>query len=259
MQQKKVKHLDQFRPNVLPQLSRTVPEKISVGAQRKNQQDDSYNREKLLEILSQTQSGIAKDRPDVMKQMEKKRLENVAFRLKREKQMFVLDDSVDIFALPGKPEQAGLLSPEHRRSKSRSGRKSRVTDALYESSSPDLKQKGADQFTAGDFGFLNDSLGIAHSLKLTVDIDVLSQSNDFLSPPAMAAGDPQTSTKRSATQSQKMNSVTSNNTSDLDQIAGILQGISTGGDALNFFARYGSETPVKFVHLVQVDDPKTFR
>jgi hypothetical protein len=259
MQQKKVKHLDQFRPNVLPQLSRTVPEKVSTGAQRKNQQDDSYNREKLLEILSQTQSGIAKDRPDVMKQMEKKRLENVAFRLKREKQMFVLDDSVDIFALPGKPEQAGLLSPEHRRSKSRNGRKLRVTDASYESSSPDLKQKGADHFTAGDFGFLNDSLGISHSLKLTVDIDVLSQSNDFLSPPALAAGDPQTSTKRSATQSQKMNSVTSNNTSDLDQIAGILQGITTGGDALNFFARYGSETPVKFVHLVQVDDPKIFR
>ena len=181
MQQKKVKHLDQFRPNVLPQLSRTVPEKLSLGIQTKNQQDDSYNRDKLLEILSQTQSGIVKDRPDVMKQMEKKRLENVAFRLKREKQMFVLDEGADIFALPGKPEQAGLLSPEHRRSKSRHGRKSRVTDASYETS-PDLKQKATDHFTSSDFGFLNDSLGISHSIKLTVDVDGLSQSIDLQSP-----------------------------------------------------------------------------
>lgn len=257
MQQKKVKHLDQFRPNVLPQLSRTVPEKIPVGVQKKNQQEDSYSREKLLEILSQTQSGVAKDRPDVMKQMEKIRLENVASRLKRAKHLYVLDESVNIFALPGKPEQAGLLSPEHRRSKSRHGRKSKVTDVSYETS-PDLKQKATDHITAGDFGFLNDSLGISQSVKLTVDVDGLSQSNEFPSPSGVT-GNPQTSTKRFATQSQKMNSVTSNNTSDLDQIAGILEGITTGGDALNFFARYGSETPVKFVHLVQVEDPKAYR
>lgn len=257
MQQKKVKHLDQYRPNVLPQLSRTVPEKLSTGLHKKNLQEDSYNREKLLELLSQTQSGIVKDRPDVMKQMEKKRLENVAFRLKREKEMFVLDKSTEIFALPGKPEQAGLLSPEHRRSKSRHGRKSRVTDSSCETS-PDLKQKTADGFNAGDFGFLNDSLGITHSLKLTVDVDGLNQSIDFQSQLGLA-GDPQTSTKKHSTQSQKMNSSVGNNTSDLDQIAGILEGITTGGEALNFFARYGSETPVKFVHLVQVDDPKIFR
>ncbi len=32
--------------------------------------------------------------------------------------------------------------------------------------------------------------------------------------------------------------------SDLDQISAIMSGIHTGNDAINFFARYGSDTPV---------------
>lgn len=34
--------------------------------------------------------------------------------------------------------------------------------------------------------------------------------------------------------------------SDLDQISAIMSGIHTGTDAINFFARYGSDTPVSF-------------
>lgn len=32
--------------------------------------------------------------------------------------------------------------------------------------------------------------------------------------------------------------------SDLDQISAIMEGISTGDEAINFFARYGADTPV---------------
>ena len=46
---------------------------------------------------------------------------------------------------------------------------------------------------------------------------------------------------------------------DLDEVSAILDGLNTSDDAINFFARYGSETAVKFVHFKQVDDPREFR
>ena len=138
MQSKKIKHLDQFRPNVLPQLSRTMPAKPPVGGDTRTELEETLQREKLLELLSQTERGAVTERPDILKLMEKKRLDELAHRTKRQKEMFVLDGSADIFALPGKPEQAGLLSPEHRRSKGRLIRKSKAMEAVNESS-PDLK------------------------------------------------------------------------------------------------------------------------
>ena len=77
---------------------------------------------------------------------------------------------------------------------------------------------------------------------------------------SMALGTIGTSpTKTAQGHAQRVAAGGSNNTSDLDQIAGIMEGIVTGGDALNFFARFGSETPVKFIHLVLVEDPKIYR
>jgi dynein heavy chain len=46
---------------------------------------------------------------------------------------------------------------------------------------------------------------------------------------------------------------------DADEVERIMSTIHNGEDAINFFARYGSETPLKFVNLVQFDDPKEFR
>jgi dynein heavy chain, axonemal len=43
-----------------------------------------------------------------------------------------------------------------------------------------------------------------------------------------------------------------------DEVAVIMAGIQTSDDAINFFARFGSETPVKFIHLVQDRNPKIF-
>lgn len=43
-----------------------------------------------------------------------------------------------------------------------------------------------------------------------------------------------------------------------DEVAVIMAGIQTSDDAINFFARFGCETPVKFVHLIQNPDPKVY-
>lgn len=45
---------------------------------------------------------------------------------------------------------------------------------------------------------------------------------------------------------------------DNDEVAAIMAGIKTSNDAINFFARYGSETPVKFVTLIQNPDPRVY-
>jgi dynein heavy chain len=46
--------------------------------------------------------------------------------------------------------------------------------------------------------------------------------------------------------------------SDVDEVSVIMAGIQNSEDAINFFARFGSETPVKFVHLTQDDNHKTY-
>lgn len=46
--------------------------------------------------------------------------------------------------------------------------------------------------------------------------------------------------------------------SDVDEISELMKGIKTGDDAINFFARYGSDTPIKFVFLVQNNDSKHY-
>lgn len=256
MQSKKIKHLDQFRPNVLPQLSRTMPEKSSVSSFMRTELEETLQREKLLELLSETERGAVTERPDILKLMEKKRLDELAHRTKRQKDMFVLDGSTDIFALPGKPEQAGLLSPEHRRSKGRLIRKSKAIDIVNDGS-PDLKQKGGEA-GGDDFSFLNESLGITRAVVTNTDFESDNEMN--VSMTSMGLGTAITSpTKIPQGQVQRVAPGGSNNTSDLDQIAGIMEGIVTGGDALNFFARFGSETPVKFIHLVLAEDPKNYR
>ena len=83
MQPKKVKTLDQFRPNVLPRLSSTSPEKSSFVQRTSGDVSESLKREKLLEILSQTDKGSVIVRPDVLKLMEKKRLEEKLIRMEK--------------------------------------------------------------------------------------------------------------------------------------------------------------------------------
>lgn len=44
----------------------------------------------------------------------------------------------------------------------------------------------------------------------------------------------------------------------VDDVTAILANIKTGDDAVNYFARYGSETPVKFIHLVNTENTRDF-
>ncbi len=57
---------------------------------------------------------------------------------------------------------------------------------------------------------------------------------------------------------KKISATGNGQNSDLDEVSVIMSGIHTSYDAINFFARFGSETPVKFVHLVQESDPKNY-
>jgi hypothetical protein len=253
--QKKVKHLDQFRPNVLPRMLSTSPEKY--GSQALSEADNSLQREKLLELLSQTENGVVAERPDVMKLMGKKQAENTAFRKNREKEMFNLSAEFDTFALPGKPLQTGLLSAEQRQSKVRTTRKLKVTDITNESSMEE-KDMSMDKPVEEEFAFLNESLGMSKSAKLQ-KLSVQTDDMDMESPINSPTNASVKVNVQSQSQKQAAGNSGSHNTSDLDQIAGIMESIVTGGDALNFFARFGSETPVKFVHLIQVEDSKIYR
>lgn len=49
-----------------------------------------------------------------------------------------------------------------------------------------------------------------------------------------------------------------NSSSDVDEVSVIMAGILNSDDAINFFARFGSETPVKFVHLIQDESAKVY-
>ena len=51
---------------------------------------------------------------------------------------------------------------------------------------------------------------------------------------------------------------TSGPKSDIDEVSVIMAGIKTSDDAINFFARFGSETPVKFIDLVENNDEKNY-
>ena len=46
--------------------------------------------------------------------------------------------------------------------------------------------------------------------------------------------------------------------SEGDEVGVIMAGIRTSDDAINFFARFGSETPVKFVHLIHDPSPNSY-
>ena len=51
---------------------------------------------------------------------------------------------------------------------------------------------------------------------------------------------------------------TRSQTADLDEASVILSGLQTSEDAINFFARYGSETGVKFIHLQELKHTKEY-
>lgn len=79
----------------------------------------------------------------------------------------------------------------------------------------------------GEFSFLSKSMGYIDN----------TSSNNATSAVSKTAGGPK---------------------SDIDEVSAIMAGIKTSDDAINFFARFGSETPVKIIDLVQNNDDKVY-
>lgn len=131
--------------------------------------------------------------------------------------------SLGDFALPGKPEAKTIIptSVKHRMSKAKAVKS--VVDPESEALVVSMEH---------EYNFLPQAMILDTPLK-------------YLAP----------STNKPVNHSRDNNQTSS----DLDKIASIMEGIKTGDDAINFFARFGAESPVKFVHLYAVNDPKVYR
>ena len=222
-----IKPLDPFRPNVLPRLvtdgdsPKHAPftESAAVKGSFSPASGKLESFSKTTADLKQTQTVT---RSEVKSKYEQLRAKEEEIRREREKQMFVIDkaSSFDAFALPGKPEMSTVLRADKKKSKTST--KIKPVEVVTDSSTVEVNE----------FSFLAGVMGAAPS---PVRPDSVKKSSGADSP------------------------VKGGQTSDLDEVSEIMANIKTGIDAINFFARYGSDTPVKFVDLVQVDDPKVYR
>lgn len=137
----------------------------------------------------------------------------------------ISENTMNTFSLPGKPDIAstGVLNPYRKKAKTK-------TRHIQVSSSQNLSSENENvaAYVREDFSFLSHSIGVTTIGDMEKDQTMINNDN-----------------KQGA--------------SDVDEISEIMKSIRTGDDAVNFFARYGSDTPVKFVTLIQVDDPKHYR
>ena len=116
------------------------------------------------------------------------------------------------FALPGKPEAKTIIpaSTRSRMSKAKAAKAVDTEDAAPEPS------------TEHEYRFL---------------------------PQAMILDTPQKYLVPSTDETTNHNRDTNQSSSDLDKIASIMESIKTGDDAINFFARFGAESPVSAIAL----------
>ena len=249
MQTKKVqnyKQLDPHRPNVLPRLHTAIsPEKSKAASINEN--SESLRREKLFELLSQSDDGPTRERTNVIKILEEKRKEELEQRKDREMKMFTVGfESIDSFTLPGKPAPHSLISPaDLKKGRGRLGgnkMKSSVETAIYDGSSE----------PKDPFAFISEALGY--------DTNVNSKFHND-STTGGGGGHSMTQGNENNKKGDHKNGASSGGggghqkSPDLEQIEEILAKIKTGEDAVHFFARNGSETAVKFVYLKQ-KEPK---
>jgi dynein heavy chain len=142
--------------------------------------------------------------------------------------MFKINPSeVESFSLPKRQGTTAVLNIESRnKSQSKAAKLREATKA-----SLDLREN--------EFSFLATALG--QSIKAPVTIE-----ENSLLPTAVHD------------RSRLIHKSNSGKSSDENEVSVIMAGIQTSDDAINFFARFGSETPVKFVHLIQDPDSKVY-
>ncbi len=141
-------------------------------------------------------------------------------------------DELDSYSLPKRQPNATILPKDlKKKDKLKKGRTLEITkDSNDASSSPNHQQ--------GEYSFLPNALGHIGYMSKTL--------------PSNLGGSAE------ATHSHKVSTKNNGKSSDVDEVSVIMAGIKTSDDAINFFARFGSETPVKFVHLIEEKDPKIY-
>jgi hypothetical protein len=209
---RKAKIPDPSRSNTLPRFL-TEDDIPSTEKSAKKFLSSSLNKVDRDEIKHLLKS---QDNPSAtLKRIEEKKLAELEKRKKHENEIYTLDLSPieNTFGLPGKPISRTTLPPEFaKRTQHRRAQKhsslSSEKSVAQEAVSPSAKH------------FLPDLLGL-----------------DDVTPPAQQAA------------SMLPSSGDGNRPlSDLDQISAIMSGIHTGNEAINFFARYGSDTPVSHAY-----------
>jgi hypothetical protein len=268
MHKKCLKTLDPYRSNNLPRLS---DEELSqtvnnVTAKHLNNEEDNeahrqYIKELLLKSKEVKDVKSNNESNNLIRQLEHKLRDDKSDRRAKESSLFTLDRSpLDTFALPGKQlNVSALAGPELQRKKLVKTKRIKVetippseeTNRPTSSKKPEtipidipvsVQQNSAPatSLLTEEFTFLP---GVMGNSRIRYDYF----EDDF-----------------EASQSQEHVPVTKQavevvKQENKDEVDVIMAGIKTGDDAINFFARYGYETPVKFVHLIQENDEKIYR
>ncbi len=249
----KVELLNTDRQNILPKFTRGA-DPMSFGGTGAPSAKDIRNM--LTKSVEDGTSTIDKSRPDVVERIRAAKEAHDAMRHSRDTTLFELDRTpLDTFALPGKPVHSAML-PNNKKRTNVKVKKLNTVEVSQEEPLPTTEFK-----EENEFAFLSRAMGT----------QVVEDENDGLLP-AGAAGEEEMKDGVSALNTFNNNTAARNTapaampkksgsgaTDDLDEASVILHGLQTGDDAINFFARYGSETGVKFVHFKRVDDPKEFR
>ena len=204
MIQRKQKLPDQFRSNTLPRFQ-VEPSIGSMSAELPELAKQKERKREIIKEMIKTDSAVG---VDAAKLSPLKRIrEGVRAELKlREKEMFTLDrSSLNTFALPGKPEPSTIMPHDNHKTKRSVVKKIRSSEVVESAASSTNKE----------FSFLPGVLGSSSDMEMNLATDSPHGDGRNVRP-----------------------------LSDLEEISEIMAKIHTGDDAINFFARFGSETPV---------------
>jgi len=220
---------------------------MSRAIQRRQKPPDQFRSNTLPRFQTETDHGNSMDLPDVKITKEKKRemiremmrtvdgeisvasagkisplkriRDGVQADLKsHEREMFTLDRlSLDTFSLPGKPIPTTIMPHENNTHKSRTKKLKQLELARDIPNAGNGASGTAVSTTAKEFSFLPGVIGTSQNEN--------DAENDAIDP--------------NLTQNSETRPL-----SDLEEISEIMSRIHTGDDAINFFARFGSDTPV---------------
>eukprot|EP01041_Mallomonas_annulata_P002945 gene2945-5789_t len=216
---RKQKALPLDRASTLPRFQ-TINEKGT--AELSDLATIKEKKRELIKDMIKADGSVSSSKLDPLRQLE---VGIQTIRKAQEKDLFKIDSSAMMsFTLPGKPEAATIL-PHDSRKKVKT-RRLKATEMTYEA------PQGGTGTAAKEFSFLPVAIGL-----------VSPDDENMGATTGVAHSDHQRARPLS----------------DLEEISDIMSRIHTGDDAINFFARFGSDTPVKFVRLVQANDPKLYR